>query len=113
MRGRVTLGVGSGIGLTPVTLGENKGNESTTLLETNLPSHTHTATTIIEVNNTTSGSSEPNGNYLAVNDSGASYDASGDGSTLNGASTVISGALDGTAFSNIQPSIGLNHIIKY
>ena len=44
MRGRCPIGVGTGASLTARTLGSNVGAETATLAETNLPSHTHTAT---------------------------------------------------------------------
>jgi len=43
MRGRCPIGVGTGPSLTARTLGSNVGAETATLAETNLPSHTHTA----------------------------------------------------------------------
>lgn len=41
LRGRAAVGMGNGAGLSPVTLGEKSGVDSTTLLQTNLPAHTH------------------------------------------------------------------------
>lgn len=44
MRGRIPLGVGTGTGLTSRSLASTTGLETVTLIEANLPSHTHTAT---------------------------------------------------------------------
>ena len=44
MRGRTPIGVGTGSGLTARTLAATTGAETATLAETNLASHTHTAT---------------------------------------------------------------------
>ena len=44
LRGRVTLGQGQGPGLSPYTLGEVAGTETTTLLSTQMPIHTHALT---------------------------------------------------------------------
>lgn len=44
MRGRMPIGVGTGSGLTARTLAATAGAETVTLSESNLPSHTHTAT---------------------------------------------------------------------
>jgi len=44
MRGRIPICAGTGTSLTARTLGSNIGAETATLAETNLPSHTHTAT---------------------------------------------------------------------
>jgi microcystin-dependent protein len=43
LRGRVPVGAGQGPGLSSVLLGEEGGNESKTLLITNLPPHNHSA----------------------------------------------------------------------
>lgn len=42
-RGRTSVGEGQGPGLSQILLGQVSGVESTTLLQTNLPSHNHTA----------------------------------------------------------------------
>lgn len=41
LRGRVPVGAGEGLGLTPRTPGQAFGAESVTLLSINLPAHTH------------------------------------------------------------------------
>jgi len=42
LRGRVPIGSGTGPGLSPKNLGERAGAESITLLQTEIPAHTHT-----------------------------------------------------------------------
>lgn len=42
LRGRVPLQPGQGPGLSPYDLGQSGGQEAVTLLENNIPSHTHT-----------------------------------------------------------------------
>lgn len=42
LTGRVAIGMGTGAGLTPRTIGEKGGIESITLSNSNLPAHTHT-----------------------------------------------------------------------
>jgi len=44
LRGRIPMGYGTGIGLTPRTMGQKVGQEEVTLVPANLPSHTHTHT---------------------------------------------------------------------
>jgi microcystin-dependent protein len=44
LRGRSPVGAGAGTGLTPVTWGQKAGNESVTLSQQQLPTHTHSAT---------------------------------------------------------------------
>lgn len=46
-RGRTAVGTGQGPGLTNITLGEVSGTETVTLLTTQMPAHTHTATATI------------------------------------------------------------------
>ena len=44
LRGRVPIGQGQGPGLSPRTIGQPGGSETTTLIITQMPSHTHTIT---------------------------------------------------------------------
>jgi microcystin-dependent protein len=44
LRGRSPVGMGNGPGLTPITQGELAGTENVTILSTQMPMHTHTAT---------------------------------------------------------------------
>lgn len=58
MRGRVPIGVGTGAGLTARALAATTGTETVTLIEANLPSHTHTTTVGTQsANHTHSGTS--------------------------------------------------------
>ena len=76
MRGRLPIGVGSGSSLTTRTLAATFGAETATLAETNLPSHTHTATVGTEsVNHThtgTSGGESTNHNHYFSHTAGTS-----------------------------------------
>ncbi len=55
LQGRSPVGVGNGAGLTPITIGEISGTENVTLLQTQMPSHTHAASAAVAVPaNTTS-----------------------------------------------------------
>lgn len=49
LQGRMPIGMGNGAGLSPRSLGEISGSESTTLLTNNMPMHSHTATTTVGV----------------------------------------------------------------
>ena len=44
MRGRIAISQGTGAGLTTRVMGETSGNENASILISNMPSHTHTAT---------------------------------------------------------------------
>ena len=96
MRGRCPIGVGTGASLTARTLGSNVGAETATLAETNLPSHTHTASvgteSVTHTHTGTSGGESTNHNHYFSHTAGTS------GSY---------GLMDsGTASSSGQPSTG-------
>lgn len=121
MRGRTGIGAGTGAGLTARTLGGTVGTETHTLAIGNIPQMT---TDYMSTNaNHTHGPGS--GQYFWVyNSSGANTVASGtafkisaDASTAATSSTNINhthtvGTASPTAISNLQPSIGLNFIIK-
>lgn len=101
LRGRAPLSSGTGPGLSPRPLGQRSGTEIVTLTTNQMPSHNHyltsspgavigAATATMNVNNTTSSSSNPSGNYLGVEQGALGlYESTTDGSTLAaGAITV-------------------------
>ena len=45
LRGRVPVGMGAGIGLSPYVIGQTAGNEGVTLSLTQIPSHVHAVDT--------------------------------------------------------------------
>ncbi len=52
-QGRSPVGMGNGVGLTPISQGAKSGTENVTLLQTQMPVHTHIATSAaITVNST-------------------------------------------------------------
>jgi microcystin-dependent protein len=66
LQGRSPVGVGNGLGLTPIVAGQISGTENASILQTNLPAHTHvatvaggiTATGSVAIPATTSGAGE-------------------------------------------------------
>lgn len=62
LRGRTAMGPGQGPGLTDRFLGEASGTETVTLLATEMPAHTHTATG----SSTTGASRDPRGRTWAA-----------------------------------------------
>jgi microcystin-dependent protein len=52
LRGRTMIHQGTGIGLSTYVVGQVGGTESVTLLQTNLPSHTHTMTSTFKASST-------------------------------------------------------------
>jgi microcystin-dependent protein len=111
-RGRYAMGTGQGPGLTNRDLGEVAGTETVTLLQTQMPAHTHP----IAVNQNLGTLSNPVNNYLAggqdatANPIPTYANAAGTGTgsgNLNGVSTVGGSQ----PHNNLPPYLGMNHII--
>ena len=138
LRGRSAVGTGQGAGLSYYALGQMGGTNTVSLLASQMPAHTHTATTgastgqsggtalLTAVN--AGGQASPTGNYLGVDDSGtgaSTYATGGTGTpvAMNSASLVTSNglvsapsvavAMNGASqpHSNTMPSLALNYII--
>jgi microcystin-dependent protein len=111
LRGRAPIGQGQGPGLSPITLGEVAGTETTTLLITNMPAHNHTLT--CDTNPASVGA--PSGNLLA--DSGTSQsggvpiysNSNAPNGSLNPQSIGVAGGSQPFAIRN--PYLGINYII--
>jgi microcystin-dependent protein len=139
-RGRSIVGVGNGPGLDNVSWGEKGGTTEVTLSVLNLPSHGHTATTLVTQDNTdTSGSSatlralastastnSPTGNVLAnspnrtniYNDGLPNVDMSADSIVLDvqvtmdmSATTTVGNTGASQSFNIRNPYIGMYYII--
>lgn len=95
-RGRGVIGAGQGSGLTNRALGATGGAETHTLAESEIPSHTHTATL-------KDAGSAANGAFGRLSGGGGTHN--------NGATTNATGG--GGAHNNMQPFLALNLIIKY
>jgi microcystin-dependent protein len=114
LRGRVTLGVGAGPGLTNKDLGELGGAENVTLAVTQIPAHNHAAT--INVNSGPGTLSNPSGNFLAGGQDATAnpiptYASSANATSLN-ASSVTGGNTGGSQpHNNMPPYLGVSYII--
>lgn len=109
MRGRVAIGPRHGAGLSNYQLGQKGGAEQIILMQSQMPSHNHTA--IIQVSEEDANSDEANGSYL-TNTTGAFYYQ---GSNI-GANSSISGVAVGNEGGNLphenrQPYLAINYII--
>lgn len=113
MQSRVPIHQGQGTGLSPYTMGQMAGNESITLIVSQIPAHNH----LMNVNNGNSNQTNPTNNLLAVtnnNDSRAlvqypTYsNAASTGTLANGAISMTGGS---TPHPNIQPYLVVNFII--
>ncbi|RZM29931.1 MAG: phage tail protein [Pedobacter sp.] len=99
-RGRVAVGTGQGPGLSTVVLGTLAGTEKVTLLESNLPAHTHAVTTT-PINPQLTAS---------VNDANASTNTPTNGVAIASAGyTPPSGSfVPNLGFNTATPSVALN-----
>jgi microcystin-dependent protein len=107
LRGRVPMHPGQGPGLSSRTLGELSGSENVTLLNNNMPIHSH----LLNCAATGGTQPSPGGGFPAVESTGTSsnYSSAADGSTMNPA--VIGTAGGSQPFSIVQPYLCVNFII--
>ncbi len=122
---RVVVGAGTTSGLSTYPLGDSGGTEQVSLTISEMPSHKHTmvnnlsASLAPKVLNDTGNSDNPEGNYLAQEDSGVlTYSAIANnnmGSTIATyyANINVEDAGLGTPHNNIQPVTTLHYIICY
>jgi microcystin-dependent protein len=113
LRGRAPIGFGSGAGLSTIALGEMSGTETVTLLQTQMPSHTHPMDAVAAAANT----NVPSAGQMPAEGHGSgrgaytirSYAASGTSTTL--ATAAVGAAGGGSPHNNLQPYLTLNWCI--
>jgi len=93
-RGRSVIGVGTGPGLSTISLGQEGGSETVTLTVANMPAHTHDATAEVEVT----------GLDALLN---AYQPANGNGKNATGSDQYINAAL-ATTLSDDVPNVTLS-----
>ncbi len=110
LQGRMAIGFNQGPGLTPYSLGEQSGVESTTLLSTQMPAHTHS----VQSNGGDGTQESPIGNFFAG--PGADRDlytynaaTSGTAANLNPSAVSINGS--SLPHNNMMPYLALNFCI--
>lgn len=98
MRGRAPVGIGTGTGggATAWTLGEQTGEETHLLVLTETPAHTHSFAWA-QYSGQHQNGTQPAGVYPVVTGTGSTSSASAGG---------------GLAHNNLQPSLGINFIVK-
>jgi microcystin-dependent protein len=110
LRGRAPVGSGAGPGLSPVNEGQIGGVQTTSILSSNLPSHTHT----LNASTTNATQPLPTGNILASIQDSNPAQALG---YINAApNAVMAGTSIGLTGSNLplntqSPYLGINYII--
>ena len=106
-RGRCVVGAGQGPGLTDRRIGQKSGNETTTLTEANLPSHSHRVNATNAIGNLTG----PGTDFLAKSEQ------TGQRIYHNGPPTqqmdpgMIANTGGNTSFNNMQPYLVMNYVI--
>lgn len=115
LRGRLPVGTGQGPGLPAVDLGEMGGTPATTLLTTQLPTHTHalTATAVMACKSGAGNADAPTGSIFAGSATDENYaapaEANGNMAPANISGTIgVSGS--SLPLSIMQPYLGLYHI---
>jgi microcystin-dependent protein len=111
LRGRAPIGQGTGLGLSPVTLGQVGGVQNVSILTSNMPQHNHT------VNVSTSPGAQPGpaNNFIAagIDSQGGNVNgfntAATAGNTL--APTSVSFAGQGVPLNVESPYLGISYII--
>ena len=112
LRGRMVIGVGQGPGLANYTEGQQDGEETHTLVPTEMPAHAHTVQMTItpKAAGAPNSASPANAVYATGND--ALYNFSTDASLHEYPATLNTGvAGSGQPFSLRTPYLGMNHII--
>ena len=109
LRGRFPINPGQGPGLSNISLGEQAGTQSVTLLLTSLPAHNHT----VGCDPTGSSSLIPTANVPGLSDDRSAainnYSSNPPTAQMNQATLGLAGG--GTPFSNLNPFLGINFII--
>lgn len=113
LRGRVVLGAGQSPGLSYYEQGQKGGTNSVTLLQSNLPPHTHACTASVSIPAYSDGgnSDTPSGNILAS--VSAMYSDQGGDSKMKPTTYPVAVSVTGSGnpLPLNQPSLGMNYIV--
>ncbi|MGB1241230.1 MAG: phage tail protein [Chitinophagales bacterium] len=108
LQGRAPMHPGRGPGLTTRQLGEIKGTENTTLLTSEIPSHSHSSITCTS----SGGTQESPENGVPANTGGFDREyTSTAGNEVNMHTSGLSATGGGQSHSNVQPYLSLNFVI--
>lgn len=106
LQGRAPMHPGQGPGLSPYVLGESSGSQHVTLLQNQLPAHTH------NLNASTSAADRVDPTSAALAQSGGEpvYSAGGETTTLSSVALAPTGGSQ--SHNNMQPYLGLLFVIS-
>ncbi|ARE83472.1 microcystin dependent protein, putative [Roseovarius sp. TM1035] len=110
LRGRITVGQGTGNGLTPRLAGQRFGSETKVMTEATMPQHSHT----VQANNLDGDLPGPGNKLLAAAPTGGSgnetiYSQANPNVTMSAAMIAPAGA--STPISTLDPTLALYHCI--
>lgn len=107
LRGRTPIHQGQGPGLPDYVMGEMSGIENVTLIQTEIPMHTH----LVNADNAGTGVADPKGAFPAAEPSGQGITAftATANTTMNVMMIGVTGS--GVAHNNLQPLLTVNYII--
>ena len=113
LNGRAPIGVGQGPGLSNRNLSEQGGQETVTLLQSQIPTHTHAVTAgsvAIPVSTYTGNADSPKNSYPAP--STKSYSSISSGNMNSTGSTItLTPSGSGLPHNNLQPYLAVQYII--
>lgn len=110
LRGRVPMGAGTGVNLTPRVLGNASGSSAVTLTLQQMPSHSHDVKGKKTPTPATSKTDPKNNIWSDTTSTVKIYTDSTPNTTM--AQKVVSSFGGDKAHNNIQPCVGINYIIS-
>lgn len=113
LQGRVAIGAGQGPGLSSYDLGQTAGVETATMINLEMPAHTHSAGAVsIDLTTNAATGTQASNNILA-SPTADTYATAGTAPTVNygGFSVTVAPAGGSQPFPVIQPFLGMNYVI--
>lgn len=111
-RGRIPVGDGQGPGLSSFVIGQMAGTPFVTLLNGNIPSHTHSATATVGVKNAAGNTNNPNGAIISGGNSTYYAPAANATGQLSGVTATVQPAGGNQPFETYMPYLGMNFVIS-
>lgn len=105
LQGRAPMHQGQGPGLSQRFIGEEGGVETVTLLESEIPAHSHTVMTVNDIADT----NQPTNNGLARSSGAAVYGTAG--GTVQMSPIALAPAGSDFPHNNMQPYLAMNFVI--
>lgn len=113
LNGKVPIGAGQGPGLSDYVEGQEGGEETVTLLQAQIPAHSHTVaagSVAVPANTSTGNADSPKNNYAAPSTKSYSATSSGNMNTTGSTMTLVPIG-GGQPHNNLQPYLVVRYII--